>query len=329
LYNPQAMKKEILPACFSTLNKGKITLYIRKEYEEKLSKQEINVFFDLYKSSSESNTVYHGRLPCRSLLMNSLKNEGLVVRDYVHGGLFGKMLRDYFWQRLRPLRELSICEIANEGHILTIEVIAIVMKNILGPLYKYKLVSKEVTDTIDLMELILHSDKDYLLTKKRQIISEVAKAIKEMHDAGIYHADLHLKNILIQSTGNGAFKVYIIDLDKSRQFEEVGLNRRRKNILRLDRSLEKLMRNNKKVFHETRHIPALPPKRRSLAGRNARLKGVAGQAVGLVTRTDRIRFLREYIRTNNEKKTLRPNIKMYLTTHKLHKLWWFVVNGGR
>ncbi len=292
------MKKEILPTYFSTLNKGKITLYIRKEYEEKLSKQDMNIFFDLYKNPNELNTVYQGRSSCKSLLMDSLKNEGLVVRDYVHGGLFGKILRDYFWQRLRPLRELSICEIANKGHILTIEVVAIVTKNIIGPLYKYKLVSKEITNTIDLMELLLRSDKNSLLARKRQIISKVAKAVKEMHDAGIYHADLHLKNILVQSGEGGTSNVYIIDLDKSRQFEEIDLNKRRKNILRLDRSLEKFNRN------------------------------ASDREDLLVTNADRMRFLREYIRTGSEsKETLKSYLKTYLTTHKLHRFWWLVANS--
>ncbi|MBO1223261.1 MAG: hypothetical protein JYX80_02420 [Candidatus Scalindua sediminis] len=228
--------------------------------------------------------------------MDSLENEVLVVRDYWHGGFFGKILRDYLWQRLRPFRELSVCEIANERHILTTEIIAIVMKNIVGPLYKCKLVSKEITDTVDLMELLLRSDKNSLLARKRQIISEVAKAIKEMHDVGIYHADLHLKNILIQPTGNGTFKVYIIDLDKSRQFGEIGLNRRRKNILRLDRSLEKFKRN-------ASDRKALP-----------------------VTNTDKMRFLREYIGTDSEsKKTLKSYLKTYQTTHKLHRFWWLVM----
>lgn len=309
------MKKEILPAYFSTLKKGKITLYIRKEYEEKLSDRDMNIFFDLYENSNTSNTVYHGRSSCKGLFMNSLKGESFVVRDYVHGGLFGKVLRDYFWQRLRPLRELSICEIANKEHILTIEVVAIVMKNIFGPLYKYKLVSKEVTDTVDLTDLLLHSDKSYLLANKRNIISEVARAIKEMHDVGIYHADLHLKNILIRFMENERIKVYIIDLDRSRKCEKIGLSRRRKNILRLDRSLEKLMKNNKRVFHGTHQFSA---------SQNGASIQARGDIVGLVTRTDRIRFLREYIRTNNEKSLLRSQLKMYLTTHKLHKLWWFV-----
>jgi serine/threonine protein kinase len=174
------------------------------------------------------------------------------------------------------------------------------MKNIIGPLYKYKLVSKEVTDTIDLMELLRHSDKDSLLARKRQIISKVAKAVKEMHDAGIYHADLHLKNILVQSGEDGTINVYIIDLDKSRQFEEIDLNKRRKNILRLDRSLEKFNRN--------------ASDRKDL----------------LVTNTDKMRFLREYIRTDSEsRETLKSYLRTYLTTHKLHRFWWLVVNGGR
>jgi serine/threonine protein kinase len=172
------------------------------------------------------------------------------------------------------------------------------MKNIIGPLYKYKLVSKEVTDTIDLMELLLHSDKNTLLAKKRQIISKVAKAIKEMHDAGIYHADLHLKNILVRSAEGGTINVYIIDLDKSKQFEEIDLNKRRKNILRLDRSWEKFKRN------------------------------ASGRKDLLVTRADRIRFLREYIRTGSEsRQTLKSHLMTYLTTHKLHRFWWLVVNS--
>jgi hypothetical protein len=85
-------------------------------------------------------------------------------------------------------------------------------------------------------------------------------------------------------------------LDKSRQFDEIGLNRRRKNILRLDRSLEKFKRN--------------ASDRKDL----------------LVTNTDKIRFLREYIRTNNEsQETLRSYLKIYQTTHKLHRFWWLVM----
>ncbi|ODS34324.1 MAG: KDO kinase (2-keto-3-deoxy-D-manno-octulosonic acid) [Candidatus Scalindua rubra] len=334
------MKKAELPAYFSTLNKGKITLYIKKEYEHKLSAQDIDTLFNLYKDApdrpyysrqnnahpatpfgrvgqigrSELSVSYHGRTPCKNLIMKSLNNESFVVRDYWHGGLFGKILRDLFWQTLRPLRELSICEVASKSGINTTEVIAIVKNNIIGPLYKCQLVSKEISNAIDLIELLLHPENSHLLVRKRQIISKLAKAIKDMHDAGIYHADLHLKNILIQSTEGGSINVYIIDLDKSKQYEKIGLHRRMKNIMRLDRSLEKFRRNvsNRKDLHESYQFP--------------------------LTNADKMRFLREYIKlsykseqhsSGGQKEFLKSCLMNYRTTHKLHRLWWHLTEDRR
>ena len=76
--------------------------------------------------------------------------------------------------------------------------------------------------------------------QKRQIINKLANAVNDMHDVGIYHADLHLKNILVQSDISGCVHVYIIDLDKSKQYEKISFQRRMKNIMRLDRSFVKI-----------------------------------------------------------------------------------------
>lgn len=315
-----------IPTYFSTLNKGKITLYIKKEYEDKLPKHDINKFFNLYKNLNGSDSTYYGRTPCKILLLKSLNDENLVVRDYMHGGLFRMILGSYFWQRSRPLNELSICEAARKRGIRTTEIIAIVKNRIIGPLYKCKLVSKEITNAIDLMELLLHFDENHILTQKRQIVNKVARAIKGMHDAGIYHADLHLKNILIQQKDNNSFSVYIIDLDKSKQFKEISLDRRMKNLMRLDRSLEKFIRNNKKAFQGERSFSNYQK---------------TYQAVGLVTKADKIRFLREYIKSGNESTVsarqsssggvemkLKDYLKTYSTTHKPHRFWWLLSGSG-
>ena len=127
----------------------------------------------------------------------------------------------------------------------------------------------------------------------------MAKAVKEMHDAGIYHADLHLKNILVQSAPGGKDIVYIIDLDKSRQYEEISLHKRMRNIMRLDRSVEKMIRNNKDVFCQRSSFP--------------------------ISKTDKLRFLKEYLKTDNKsEKPLRYYLQSYKTSHNLHRLWWSV-----
>jgi tRNA A-37 threonylcarbamoyl transferase component Bud32 len=298
------MKKVELPAYFSTLTKGGITLYIKKEYEHRLSAKDIDMLFNLHKDSDKLKVSYHGRTPCKTLIMENFDNESFVVRDYWHGGLFGKILRGIFWDRLRPLRELSICEAAGNSGIKTSEVIAIVKNRILGPVYKCRLVSKEITGAIDLMELLLNPEENKLVVRKRQIISKAAKAVKEMHDAGIYHADLHLKNILVQSAAGGKVNVYIIDLDKSRQYEEISLHKRMRNIMRLDRSVEKMIRNNRVTFDETYPFP--------------------------ISKTDKLRFLKEYVKTDNKsEKPLRYYLQSYKTSHNLHRLWWSVGGGGR
>ena len=295
------MKNVELPAYFSTLTRGEITLYIKKEYEQRLSAHDINMLFNLHKDSDKLKVSYHGRTPCKTLIMESLGNVSFVVRDYCHGGLFGKILRDIFWNSLRPLRELSICEAAGKSGIKTSEVIAIVKNRVLGPIYKCRLVSKEITGAIDLMELLLNAEKNKLVARKRQIINKTAKAVKEMHGAGIYHADLHLKNILIQSAA-GKVDVYIIDLDKSRQYEKISLHQRMRNIMRLDRSVEKMIRNNRVTFDETYPFP--------------------------ISGTDKLRFLKEYIKTDNKsEKPLRYYLQSYNTSHNLHRLWWSVGGG--
>ncbi len=295
------MKNVELPAYFSTLTRGKVTLYIKKEYEQRLSAHDIDMLFNLHKDSDKLKVSYHGRTPCKTLIMESLGNVSFVVRDYCHGGLFGKILRDIFWNSLRPLRELSICEAAGKSGIKTSEVIAIVKNRVLGPIYKCRLVSKEITGAIDLMELLLNAEKNKLVARKRQIINKTAKAVKEMHGAGIYHADLHLKNILIQSAV-GKVDVYIIDLDKSRQYEKISLHQRMRNIMRLDRSVEKMIRNNRITFDETYPFP--------------------------ISGTDKLRFLKEYIKTDNKsEKPLRYYLQSYNTSHNLHRLWWSVGGG--
>ena len=330
------MNKVEIPAYFSTLNKGKATLYVKKEYENRMSVRDIDKLFDLYKDSphrpihvvrNELNDSYQGRTSCKTLFMESLGNESFVVREYWHGGLLGKVLKDLFWDVSRPLRELSICEVARRGHINTTEIIAIIKNKIVGPFYKFQLVTREITNSVDLIELLLSPEKNQLDIKKREIINKLAMAVKEMHDAGIYHADLHLKNILVQSDGGERVNVYIIDLDKSKQYEKISFQRRMKNIMRLDRSLEKFKRNikeNLNLFVEVK--PDLPMVDVD------RIDMLAGQ----VSNKDKIRFLREYLKLyyfsgahsfGSQNELLKFCICNYQTAHNPHKIWWRVLKS--
>jgi len=330
------MKNVDIPANFSTLNKGKMTLFVKKEYEKRMSVQDIDKLFDLCKGypakpihldRSESNDSYQGRTSCKILLMGSLGSESFVVREYWHGGLFGRILKDLFWDASRPLSELSICEVARRGRINTTEIIAIIKNKIVGPLYKCRLVTREIKNSVDLIELLSHPEDNQFDIQKREIINKMAKAVKGMHDAGIYHADLHLKNILVQSDEGGCVNVFIIDLDKSKQLEKVGFQNRMKNIMRLDRSLEKFKRNIKENLNL---FVDLKPGFSTVD--TDRINKLADQ----VTNRDKIRFLREYIKLfyisgehsfGSQKEFLKFCLINYQTNHKSHKFWWSMLKN--
>ena len=59
-----------------------------------------------------------------------------------------------------------------------------------------------------------------------------------MHDAGFFHADLNMKNILVCAAQPE--HLYIIDWDKSQRFGQLSDNQRRANAVRFCRSMIKL-----------------------------------------------------------------------------------------
>jgi tRNA A-37 threonylcarbamoyl transferase component Bud32 len=61
-----------------------------------------------------------------------------------------------------------------------------------------------------------------------------------MHDRGLYHGDLNLKNVLIDAEQQRT--IYIIDWDKSRAQENISLLQRSSNMVRCCRSMVKLGR---------------------------------------------------------------------------------------
>ncbi|MGH7212086.1 MAG: lipopolysaccharide kinase InaA family protein, partial [Acetobacteraceae bacterium] len=59
------------------------------------------------------------------------------------------------------------------------------------------------------------ADVDGTLVTQEKVLTEQAKeAVRALHDAGIEHADLNLKNILIAADAGGAqVRALVIDLD--------------------------------------------------------------------------------------------------------------------
>lgn len=96
-----------------------------------------------------------------------------------------------------------------------------------GPWYRGRIATLEL-NAGDLLR--------YLQENERcdAVLEQCGSLICEMHDKGILHADLQVRNILIAEEGP-----YLIDFDNARVLERVSPRQRNANLLRLRRSFQK------------------------------------------------------------------------------------------
>lgn len=339
-------RKLTVPASFSMVQKGDTTLFVKERYKEIILPMVFDTEVLEGKREVTSYTKF-GRGAYLSIPATTDATERFVIRNYRHGGLLGRLLGGVFCDGKRPFHEISVHEIAFQKGIPTAEVIAITKRRLWSLFYRADFISKEISGAIDVVQFLKESSLPVIQQFKKSILYVLVRLIRDMHDAGIYHADLHLKNILLKKDQNGNFHAYIIDLDKSVAGSELNIDQRMKNLLRLDRSLEKLhwlsrpttvsqkdrMGNKNPSFLGTGkeggftrgNDQCKTPVQESF-GSGERVTSLSlSQKIDLISRTDRIRFFKAYICCSN---ALDPDWKRlfrrFQSQHALHKLWWRV-----
>ena len=314
------MPKSLLPS-FSIIKHGKITFYVKDKYKDVLLSLNIE---SLRKEAIEKGDIRSGREPHAVIHIPELSEERIIIRHSRHGGLFGYIAGDIYCKGNGFINELIASETAIGKGVNTAEIIAVIKHRAFGTFYHIDVLSKEIPDSLDLVEFLTNPSLVYSLvgagfkpaptfTDRRTIIETVAQTIRKMHDAGLYHTDLHLKNILIQSTSGNTppspipsikrgergvlrgekgvceFRAYIIDMDKAKTMDVVSTKLRMQNLRRLDRSVEKLKAN-------------------------AKLKNAT-----IPSKTDKLRFFKAYTGCDAE---MKQYIKMPPRSYRLHRLLW-------
>ncbi|HHT9136572.1 MAG TPA: lipopolysaccharide kinase InaA family protein [Candidatus Wunengus sp. YC60] len=306
-----------IPPSFSVIKRGGTTLFVKDGYQKIIT----DLIFDpesLHKYKNDTQVKF-GRGSYLSVPVTENSTERLVIRDYRHGGLLGKLFGGVFFNENRPLNEICISEIAVQKGVPSAEVIAITKRRLWGIFYKANFISKEISGALDIIQFLKESSLNCIQKSKKPVIFALVKLVRNMHDAGIYHADLHLKNILLKKDTNGEFTAYIIDLDKSVVLNKLDIHQRIKNLLRLDRSLDKLRWLSCKEYQFN-----VPVSHGDKSGESLR------QKIALISKTDRIRFLKAYILFGN---AIDRDWKKYLrqghSHHALHKFWWRLLGLSR
>lgn len=137
---------------------------------------------------------------------------------------------------------MMITEEIRKRGVPTVHVVAALCHRAWGPFYRGELITEEIPEARDLVSFFLGlgkvpSNKECNL--RREAVRRAGRAVRLMHDRGICHGDLNLRNLLVQTARHGDPEVYIIDFDRSKIRKSLSTRHRMRNLLRLNRSVEK------------------------------------------------------------------------------------------
>jgi len=318
-----------IPSTFLSDTVGGVTVVVRARYREAIR----HALSRTDHLCDQGDAAYRkfGRGVCLSVPVKEDSAERFVIRSYKHGGLFGKLLGGIFCDGNRPLNEVCVNEIALQKGVPAAEVIAVTKKKICGLFYRAHFITKEISGAADVLQFLQETPREVIRRSKHAIIHALVKLIRDMHDAGIYHADLHLKNILLKQNASGDFSAYIIDLDKSFVVDKLTVEQRMKNLLRLNRSIDKI-----RWFSGQTLVNDDPTHKGNDSSRSSNGKrGASAQERGirlerkmdLVSKIDRIRFLKAYItRGSVLDADWGKYARQYHSPYFFHKSWWRVLD---
>jgi tRNA A-37 threonylcarbamoyl transferase component Bud32 len=161
-----------------------------------------------------------------------------VVRHYTHGGLLRKLTGDRFAGSERFFEEVRVSEHLRARGVNTPEVLGLVVTAGKLGFRRGMLITRMVEGGQDML-VYLRSEEGLRQIAdpqvKRELLKNAAVQTRRMHDANVFHADLHVKNLLLAPDG----RIFILDLDRARRSRRISMNHRLSNLTRLGRSIEK------------------------------------------------------------------------------------------
>lgn len=150
-----------------------------------------------------------------------------IIRRYRRGGILRHWLKESYLLQNRPFRELSLLhELHQEG--LSIPAPLGACWEWRGPWLRGAIATQRV-EAVDLKAFLGSERPD-----ARDALHRCGRLIREMHDRGVWHADLQVGNILI-----GFEREYLIDFDKAVRRAALSPRLRARNLNRLERSFRK------------------------------------------------------------------------------------------
>ena len=231
-------KNIAFPPSFSFIEKNKVFFLLRKEYQDLLLQQGIEDLETFFKTHRQNTHYVAGRTSHPSLPIDHEKR--MIIRRYSHGGIFRAITRNIYLLGSRSFRELALTEEIRSLGIPTILPLGAIHRPVLHFLYRPYFLSLEVPQAKDLVQYFQKVGPRPVgerLFLKRKTIRSAGLLLRKFHQAGFFHGDLQLKNILVTED-----QLLLIDFDRSYRRKVLSIRKRIRNLFRLNRSVEKWRR---------------------------------------------------------------------------------------
>lgn len=225
-----------VPAGYATLREEGATLILREDVAAALAAAGIADPEGAAAAAGEGARSFEGRGRPVSFPVAGVPGLRVVARRYLHGGMLRGLTGGLFPGAGRFLRELRLlAELHGEG-LRVPEPLGLVVRTVGAGAARGWLLTREIEGCEDLRGLLLRLPPGDF--GRAAALVAAGRAVRALHDAGVLHADLHVKNLLVHGE-SGA--VTILDLDAAERLPG-GLTREQRavQILRLDRSFLKL-----------------------------------------------------------------------------------------
>lgn len=140
------------------------------------------------------------------LKLISLDGKLFACRKYLHGGVGRAATKDLFLSEKRALNELQIMLYLKENHFPVVEPVGILVGEDF-PFRKPHIITKFEENIGELLEFIKVSGPK----KRLRAIRDLARYMWNLERLGVYHPDLHLRNVLVKNNG----RLIFLDFDKA------------------------------------------------------------------------------------------------------------------